>query len=290
MQKMRLVHPDRLVASTSTSTPAKEKEELKMLGKKNVSDDVQLAEFQDAFIRKQDKKKNLEEKNMSDFAKKIKPLLAGNITNMEEVLKAFTGDEQIVAQNILNILARIPRVSFNNNKLLIDGEAVKDDLVQIIKEMMQNDVNGAESVIQILRGKLSGNSGRRRGTNDDSDMPFARSFDETLVPYLASGGFSNEAGASGFSLPVHQSTPMPSGKKSKKSPPYKLRATSLLRKDAVEELKQNVNPIKPKPSKARRKLNKSQGASPSPRKALQKVLAQEAKKNGGNKPRDWLGY
>ena len=81
MQRMRLVHPDRLASTTSTAASVKEKE-VKMPNK-NLPDDVQLAEFQDAYIRKQDRKKNLEEKNMSDFAKKIKPLLAGNVANME---------------------------------------------------------------------------------------------------------------------------------------------------------------------------------------------------------------
>ena len=298
MQRMRLVHPDRL-ASIPTSTLATEKkEELKMPSKKNTSDDVQLAEFQDAFIRKQDKKKNLEEKNISDFAKKIKPLLAGNVSNMEEVLKAFSGDDQIVAQNILNILARIPRVSFNNNKLLIDGEAVKEDLVQIIKDMMQNNINGAESVIQVLRGKLNKNSGWEDDDDDDYSVPFARSFDETLIPYLAgeAGAKRKSSGKGSMRPPVHQSTPMPRQStpmppSGKKSPPYKLRQSAARANAAYgyapEQLKQGVNHPKSRSLKVRRKLNKS--ASPSPRKLLQQLQAQEAK-NNGSKAREWLGY
>ena len=297
MQRMRLVHPDRLASIPASTLTTEGKEELKMPGKKNTSDDVQLAEFQDAFIRKQDKKKNLEEKNISDFAKKIKPLLAGNISNMEAVLKAFSGDDQIVAQNILNILARIPRVSFNNNKLLIDGEAVKEDLVQIIKDMMQNNINGAESVIQVLRGKMNKNSGWDEDDDDDYSVPFARSFDETLIPYLAgteSGAKRKLPKKGSMRPPVHQSTPMPrqptpGPPSGKKSPPYKLRQSAARANAAYgyapEQLK-GVNQPKSR-SKVRRKLNKS--AEPSPRRLLQQLQAQEAKDNGG-KAREWLGY
>ena len=281
MQRMRLVHPDRLV-SPSTSNSGKEKDEQNYnIPSQKKSADVQLAELQDAFIRKQDKKKNQEERNMSDFAKKIKPLLAGNVANMEEVLKAFTGNDRIVAQNILNILARIPRVSLSNNKLLIDGEAVKEDLVQIIKEMMRNNVNGAESVVQILRGKAD--SSWQDDDDDDESMPFARSFDETLVPYLSTqAGIKSpmkgilKTPGKALPPPVHQSTPMPPP--GKKSPPYKLRGSSLLNRS-------RINPIAPK---SRKKLNKSQTASP--RKTLQKLQAQETKDARNRIGYGWINY
>ena len=286
---MRLVHPDRLVSpSTSDSGKQKEVQNYNIPGQKK-SADVQLAELQDAFIRKQDRKKNQEERNMSDFAKKLKPLLAQNVSNMDEVLKAFTGNDQIVAQNILNILARIPRVSFSKNKLLIDGEAVKEDLVQIIKDMMQNNINGAESVIQVLRGKMNKNFGWEED-DDDYSVPFARSFDETLIPYLAgteAGAKRKTPGKGSMRPPVHQSTPMPPS--GKKSPPYKLRQSAARANAAygyaLEQLK-SANKPKSK-SKARRKLNKS--AEPSPRRLLQQLQAEEVK-NDGAKAREWLGY
>ena len=55
----------------------------------------------------------------------------------------------------------------------------------------------------------------------------------------------------------------------------------------LKQLKQGVNHPKSRSLKVRRKLNKS--VSPSPRKLLQQLQAQEAK-NDGSKAIEWLGY
>ena len=151
MEKMRLVPVDQAQtadsASESTSKNPKEPSS-------NEADDVLLARMQDAYIRKNDRKKILEQQNLENFAKKVKPLLASNADNMQEVLKSFNGDEQALARTVLNIIVRLPKVSLVKNQLFIDGQIYDTDVTKMVKEIIKNKITGAESVLHRCNTKV----------------------------------------------------------------------------------------------------------------------------------------
>ena len=148
MEKMQLVPVDQ--ARTANAAPEMFDKKPKESTSKE-ADDVLLARMQDAYIRKNDRKKILEQKNLEDFAKKVKPILSSNADNLQEVLKNFNGDEQALARTVLNIIARLPKVSLVKNQLFIDGQIYDADVTQMVKDIIKNKITGAESVLKLLR-------------------------------------------------------------------------------------------------------------------------------------------
>ena len=67
------------------------------------------------------------------------------------MLKQFPSTHQDQAQFVLSFLSRLPKVTLSSNHLMIDGQATKDSLVEIVMDIMRNDIKGVESLIQFLR-------------------------------------------------------------------------------------------------------------------------------------------
>ena len=98
----------------------------------------------------------------------------------------------------MNILNRLPKVTFNTSQLLIDGNPLPDSLFQVVSDIMRNDIKGVENVIQKLRT-----------SDDDWDVPFD-SFSNTLRGYLQKDGSLEELkteNKSSFATPM-ASTPI----------------------------------------------------------------------------------
>ena len=272
MEKMRLVPVDQARSMDPASVdPLKKAKSSSADG-----DDVVIAKMQDAFIRKNDRKKILEQKNLDDFAKKVKPILSSSADNFQEVLKSFNGDEQALARTILNIIARLPKVSLVKNQLFIDGQIYDADATQMVKDIIKNKITGAESVLQLLRGA---NDNELSGIPDDDNasmMSYDETFDETLIPYLAREGqatvMENVAGA--------QASPRRRGRK-KKSGPSPIGASTPIRP------KVRTSPLKTRRQRFAEAVKKTKTVSP--RDILQQLNAQ-GRKNGGKKPQQWVTY
>ena len=274
MEKMRLVPVDQARSMDPASVDPLKK--AKSSSADGDGDDVVIAKMQDAFIRKNDRKKILEQKNLDDFAKKVKPILSSSADNFQEVLKSFNGDEQALARTILNIIARLPKVSLVKNQLFIDGQIYDADATQMVKDIIKNKITGAESVLQLLRGA---NDNELSGIPDDDNasmMSYDETFDETLIPYLAREGqatvMENVAGA--------QASPRRRGRK-KKSGPSPIGASTPIRP------KVRTSPLKTRRQRFAEAVKKTKTVSP--RDILQQLNAQ-GRKNGGKKPQQWVTY
>ena len=113
--------------------------------------DVKLAKFQDAYIRNRDGKDIKESRNWEQLSSRLKPILSSHQADLQELLKQFPSTHQDQAQFVLSFLSRLPKVTLSSNHLMIDGQAVKDSLVEIVMDIMRNDIKGVESLIQFLR-------------------------------------------------------------------------------------------------------------------------------------------
>ena len=196
----------------------------------------------------------------------MKPLLASNADNMQEVLKSFNGDEQALARTVLNIIVRLPKVSLVKNQLFIDGQIYDTDVTKMVKEIIKNKITGAESVLHLLRG-ANGNT---------SMMSYDDSFDETLIPYLA-----RESQAEPFDEDEVRGTVRKRGRKNKSGP---LRTSTPARPPAPPQPR---SPLKTRGQRLREAVKKTKTVSP--RDVLQKIAA-TGRKNAGNKPQRWLTY
>ena len=113
--------------------------------------DVKLAKFQDAYIRNRDGKDIRESRNWEQLSSRLKPILSSHQADLQEMLKQFPSTHQDQAQFVLSFLSRLPKVTLSSNHLMIDGQATKDSLVEIVMDIMRNDIKGVESLIQFLR-------------------------------------------------------------------------------------------------------------------------------------------
>ena len=145
MRKMFLVNPDEYQSLKKTSLP--------QTLVSNDASDVKLAKYQDAFVRKRDAGKIKENQGWENLSTRLKPILSGPQSEMQEMLNQFPTDRQNNAQFILSILSRLPKVVLTPKRLLIDGVPMEDSMVDVIDDIMRNDVKGIESLIQVLRLK-----------------------------------------------------------------------------------------------------------------------------------------
>ena len=116
----------------------------------NEASDVKVAKFQDAFIRKQNAKKIREDENWERLSSRLRPIFASLDHN--EILKKIPSFQVENAKFVLNVLARLPKVTLSGDKLFIDGQPMGESLVTIVDDIVRNDVGGVESLIQSLRG------------------------------------------------------------------------------------------------------------------------------------------
>ena len=118
---------------------------------KKEASDVKMAKFQDSFIREQNAKKITEEQNWENVSSRLKPIFSSQQADVQKMLKSFPSNQQDQAKLVLNLLARLPKVSLSAEQLLVDGQPMTDSLTAIVRDIMRNDVRGVESLIQALR-------------------------------------------------------------------------------------------------------------------------------------------
>ena len=118
---------------------------------KKEASDVKMAKFQDSFIREQNAKKITEEQNWENVSSRLKPIFSSQHADVQKMLKSFPSNQQDQAKLVLNLLARLPKVSLSAEQLLVDGQPMTDSLTAIVSDIMRNDVRGVESLIQALR-------------------------------------------------------------------------------------------------------------------------------------------
>ena len=118
---------------------------------KKEASDVKMAKFQDSFIREQNAKKITEEQNWENVSSRLKPIFSSQQADVQKMLKSFPSNQQDQAKSVLNLLARLPKVTLSAEQLLVDGQPMTDSLTAIVRDIMRNDVRGVESLIQALR-------------------------------------------------------------------------------------------------------------------------------------------
>ena len=118
---------------------------------KKEASDVKMAKFQDSFIREQNAKKITEDQNWENVSSRLKPIFSSQHADVQKMLKSFPSNQQDQAKSVLNLLARLPKVTLSAEQLLVDGQPMTDSLTAIVRDIMRNDVRGVESLIQALR-------------------------------------------------------------------------------------------------------------------------------------------
>ena len=118
---------------------------------KKEASDVKMAKFHDSFIRQQNAKKITEDQNWENVSSRLKPIFSSQQADVQKMLKSFPSNQQDQAKLVLNLLARLPKVTLSTEQLLVDGQPMTDSLSAIVKDIMRNDVQGVESLIQALR-------------------------------------------------------------------------------------------------------------------------------------------
>ena len=131
--------------------PAEEYKAMKKMGAEEEASDVKLAKFQDSFIRKQDAKRIEDDQNWQRLSSRLKPIFSTQQEDIQEMLKPFPSRQREEAKLVLNLLARLPKVTLSKEQLLVDGQPMRDSLLTIVRDIMRNDVRGVESLIQALR-------------------------------------------------------------------------------------------------------------------------------------------
>ena len=131
--------------------PAEEYKAMKKMGAEEEASDVKLAKFQDSFIRKQDAKSIEDDQNWQRLSSRLKPIFSTQQEDIQEMLKPFPSRQREEAKLVLNLLARLPKVTLSKEQLLVDGQPMRDSLLTIVRDIMRNDVRGVESLIQALR-------------------------------------------------------------------------------------------------------------------------------------------
>ena len=187
MEKMMLVHPDRLTTLKQSGASAVSVEK-----KKEEPADIQIARLEDEFITKKEKKKNKEKKKLDDLTKRVKPLLSSNAADMQNIIKEnFSSKDQAAAQTILDFLSKLPQVSIIDKRMLIKGQPLTDNVVTVVQDIIDNDVKNVEDVIQMLRGVKPNQSARKRRRVKMSD-DVTEDFTEALIPFLSAQEPSSE--------------------------------------------------------------------------------------------------
>ena len=154
-------------------------------------DDVKIDKMHDEHVRQQDMRKIQEEKKWNTLTTRLKPLLGTYDEYTKEVLKSFPENHRKQAQFALLTLSKLPSVSLTENQLLVGGVPAKDNLRDIVRDVMRN-VSDVNDVIDNLRG-------RGKYESDDEFESFSRVI----------GEFDPEETVSGaVGIPKKESTPI----------------------------------------------------------------------------------
>ena len=239
-------------------------------------DDVKIGKMHDEHVRNQDMRKIQEEKKWNTLTARLKPLLGTYDEQMKEVLKTFPENHRKQAQFALLTLTKLPSVTITDNQLLVAGVPSKDNLRDIVRDVMRN-VSNVEDVIDSLRGR-----GRYESDDDDDFESFSQimqDLDETAVP---TEGLPRPSPAG---LPVKYSTPI--NNKSRRRGRSKGNKTTAARARSKSRAQAQANLLSPR--KTLENLSQEEIGRMAKSRALSKIRQQKGKGNGfsGGK---WQSY
>ena len=115
--------------------------------------DIEEKKFYDNRLKKEARKKNRDEETNRKFNEKIKPLFALYNSDLEQVLKKINPGKKPQANFVLQVLTRLPKVSINQDRLMIDGEPMKEPASRIVTSIVDNGVTGTQSIIKAMQAK-----------------------------------------------------------------------------------------------------------------------------------------
>ena len=189
MEKMILLPMDRYQSLTvgKQDTPKS-----LLNSSKTEADDVKVAKFQEAFVKKETKRKNAQSTDLDGYIKKMKPILEGSAREWETLIASFPSEQHERVRAILNILSHLPKVEVTSQEVKIEGKPMNESSTVIVKEMLDNKIEDAASVIAHLRGyKKNKEENTLQGETIPSpakgldSLSSYESFSDSLIPYLA---------------------------------------------------------------------------------------------------------
>ena len=144
MEKMFLVNPEEYASM-------KKKQSQPSSSITHEANDIQLAKLQDAYVRKRDEKKIKENLQWDKLSSRLKPILSSSQGEIQGIIDQFPPDVQRWAKFIVTTLSRLPKVLVTPNRILIDGIPMKDSLLDIIDDILQNNVSDVDTLIRAMR-------------------------------------------------------------------------------------------------------------------------------------------
>ena len=169
-------------------------------GGKMEADDVKIAKRHDAYVRQQNMEKIREDKDWSDLGARLKPILSSYSEENKEILSQFPANSQLQVQTILNIVTKLPRVAILDKKIAVDGRPM-GNVVDIVKDIMENGIRNVEGVIETLRGmkRLKWHDEREGQYSDDEEMEES---------FMSTGDFAPKEEMSASKLSTPKYTPI----------------------------------------------------------------------------------
>ena len=147
------------------------------LKKEVEGDDVKLMKLYDKMVKARGAKQLKEQKRVNDLQSRLKPILGSYVSDSKDLLKNIPKDKLPQAEFILSVLTRLPKVSLNEKRLLIDGEAMSEPVDVILRDILESGIFGVRSLIQRLRTKDE--------EEEDSTSAF-ESFGDTMHEFMKS--------------------------------------------------------------------------------------------------------
>ena len=238
MEKMILVPVDQYQSLTE-GNKKKATPESALKQSNEVPDDVKVALYQDGFIKKEAKRKNLQNADVENSIKRLKPILENSTRELDALISSFPIDQHGQVREILSILTHLPKVEVSSQQVKIDGNPMNESSSVIIKDMLNNNVEGASSVISHLRGQKKKKSQLKTSQTEKVPSPLKKtvdsatsyeSFSKSLIPFL-----------------VDQSTPQRKSRSLEKTPTPKRRETTPSPyNNRLRTRKKNVSTNQPK--------------------------------------------
>lgn len=225
MDRMVMISLDSFEDMKRNRTKQKNKED--EIGSKDPPD-VEMKKRNDQYVKSVAKEKNQADQEMEEFSKRLKPLLSLHTNSIEEIIKKIPSDKQEQASFLIQVLSRLPKVSIQRDRLMIDGEPLSTPASDIIKEMMSAGIGGTKNIINAMRYKGKVRVEKSDEDNDSDDSEAYHSLADEVLP-LTTPRYRNRSIAS--STPYLKSNLKKSLKKTRFTP-YKKRnvATPLLKK------------------------------------------------------------
>ena len=131
----------------------------------NTADDIRVKLFYDDQM-----KKSAREKQKLEQSLLIQPLLGIQSENLSEVLRLIPTKKQVRANFVLQVLARLPKLSVLRNQITIDNEPLTIPANQVIEEIVDNNIYGTQSIIDALRNSKKKGAKKNSSSSSNSNL------------------------------------------------------------------------------------------------------------------------